>query len=342
MYNIVKKILFKYDPEKVHYKVMNWLTKAYNLGVGKKYLESNYCIKHPSLEREVFGLKFKNPVGLAAGFDKDAKYVDELACLGFGFIEIGTVTPRPQDGNEKPRLFRFPEDAAIINRMGFNNEGVEAAVRRLKNRKTNIIIGGNIGKNKMTPNEDAVKDYETCFIKLFNVVDYFVVNVSSPNTPNLRELQEKKPLHDLLLHLQNLNLSYPAPKPLLLKIAPDLTESQLDDVIEIVNSVKLSGIVATNTTIDREGLSADKQMIEKTGAGGVSGKPLKERSTEIIKYITQKTNGTLPIIAVGGIFTAEDAQEKIEAGAKLVQVYTGFIYQGPAIAKNICKSLIIK
>ncbi len=342
MYNIVKKILFKYDPEKVHYKVMNWLTKTYNLGVGKKYLESNYCIKHPSLEREVFGLKFKNPVGLAAGFDKDAKYVDELACLGFGFIEIGTVTPRPQDGNEKPRLFRFPEDAAIINRMGFNNEGVEAAVRRLKNRKTNIIIGGNIGKNKMTPNEDAVKDYETCFIKLFNVVDYIVVNVSSPNTPNLRELQEKKPLHDLLLHLQNLNLSYPTPKPLLLKIAPDLTESQLDDVIEIVNSVKLSGIVATNTTIDREGLSADKQMIEKTGAGGVSGKPLKERSTEIIKYITQKTNGTLPIIAVGGIFTAEDAQEKIEAGAKLVQVYTGFIYQGPAIAKNICKSLIIK
>jgi dihydroorotate dehydrogenase len=342
MYNIVKKILFKYDPEKVHYKVMNWLTKAYNLGVGKKYLESNYCIKHPSLEREVFGLKFKNPVGLAAGFDKDAKYVDELACLGFGFIEIGTVTPRPQDGNEKPRLFRFPEDAAIINRMGFNNEGVEAAERRLKNRKTNIIIGGNIGKNKTTPNEDAVKDYETCFIKLFNVVDYFVVNVSSPNTPNLRELQEKKPLHDLLLHLQNLNLSYPTPKPLLLKIAPDLTESQLDDVIEIVNSVKLSGIVATNTTIDREGLSADKQMIEKTGAGGVSGKPLKERSTEIIKYITQKTNGTLPIIAVGGIFTAEDAQEKIEAGAKLVQVYTGFIYQGPAIAKNICKSMIIK
>jgi dihydroorotate dehydrogenase len=226
--------------------------------------------------------------------------------------------------------------------MGFNNEGVEAAARRLKNRKTNIIIGGNIGKNKTTPNEDAVKDYETCFIKLFDVVDYFVVNVSSPNTPNLRELQEKKPLHDLLLHLQNLNLSYPTPKPLLLKIAPDLTDSQLDDVIEIVNSVKLSGIVATNTTIDRDGLSADKQMIEKTGAGGVSGKPLKERSTEIIKYITQKTNGTLPIIAVGGIFTAEDAQEKIEAGAKLVQVYTGFIYQGPAIAKNICKSMIIK
>jgi dihydroorotate dehydrogenase len=342
MYNIVKKILFKYDPEKVHYKVMTWLTKAYNLGLGKKYLESNYCIKHPSLHREVFGLKFKNPVGLAAGFDKDAKFVDELACLGFGFIEIGTVTPRPQEGNDKPRLFRFPNDNAIINRMGFNNEGVDAAVIRLKQRKTDIIIGGNIGKNKSTPNEDAVKDYEICFKKLFDVVDYFVVNVSSPNTPNLRELQEKKPLHDLLLHLQNLNLSYPSPKPLLLKIAPDLTDTQLDDVIDIVKSVKLSGIVATNTTIERDGLSGDKQMVEQTGPGGVSGRPLKQRSTEIIKYITQKTEGKLPIIAVGGIFTAEDAQEKIEAGAKLVQVYTGFIYQGPAIAKNICKSFLKK
>lgn len=340
MYNIVKKILFKYDPEKVHYKVMSWLTKTYNLGLGKRYLESNYSVKHPSLEREVFGLKFKNPVGLAAGFDKDAKFVDELACLGFGFIEIGTVTPRPQDGNDKPRLFRFPEDAAIINRMGFNNEGVEAAAIRLKNRKTDIIIGGNIGKNKVTPNEDAVKDYELCFRHLFDVVDYFVVNVSSPNTPNLRELQEKKPLHDLLLHLQNINLSYPNPKPLLLKIAPDLTDSQLDDVIDIVKSVKLSGIVATNTTIDRDGLNTDKQMIEKTGAGGVSGKPLKQRSTEVVKYISEKTEGKLPIIAVGGIFTAEDAMEKLTAGASLVQVYTGFIYQGPAIAKNICKTLI--
>lgn len=340
MYNIVKKILFKYDPEKVHYKVMSWLTKAYNLGLGKRYLESNYSFKHPSLEREVFGLKFKNPVGLAAGFDKDAKFVDELACLGFGFIEIGTVTPRAQDGNEKPRLFRFPQDDAIINRMGFNNEGAEAAALRLKNRKTDIVIGGNIGKNKSTPNEDAVKDYERCFRLLFDVVDYFVVNVSSPNTPNLRELQEKKPLHDLLLHLQNINLSYPHPKPLLLKIAPDLTDTQLDDVIDIVKSVRLSGIVATNTTIDRDGLSTDKQMIEKTGSGGVSGKPLKQRSTEVVKYISTKTEGKLPIIAVGGIFTADDAKEKLNAGARLVQVYTGFIYQGPAIAKNICKSLI--
>lgn len=339
MYNIVKKILFSYDPEKVHYKVMSWLTKAYNLGLGKRYLESNYCLTHPSLEREVFGLKFKNPVGLAAGFDKDAKFVDELACLGFGFIEIGTLTPKAQDGNEKPRLFRFTEDSAIINRMGFNNEGVETAALRLKNRKTDIIIGGNIGKNKLTPNEDAVKDYEYCFRQLFDVVDYFVVNVSSPNTPNLRELQEKKPLHDLLLHLQNINLSYPNPKPLLLKIAPDLTDSQLDDVIEIVHSVKLSGIVATNTTIERDGLS-NKELIAKTGAGGVSGKPLKERSTEVVKYISSRTHGKLPIIAVGGIFTPEDALEKLNAGASLVQVYTGFIYQGPAIAKKICKSLI--
>lgn len=340
MYNIVKKILFKYDPENVHYKVMNWLTKAYNLGVGKRYLESNYCIKHPSLERTVFGLKFKNPVGLAAGFDKDARFVDELACLGFGFIEIGTVTPRPQDGNEKPRLFRFPNDEAIINRMGFNNQGVETAALRLKNRKTDIIIGGNIGKNKTTSNEDAVKDYEYCFKILHTVVDYFVVNISSPNTPNLRELQEKEPLRDLLLQLQNLNLSYPNPKPILLKIAPDLSNTQLDDVIEVVTETQLAGIVATNTTIDREGLKANKNLIEKTGSGGVSGKPLKQRSTEIIQYISTKTNGKLPIIAVGGIFTAEDAQEKINAGASLVQVYTGFIYEGPAIAKKICKSFI--
>ena len=340
MYNLVKKILFRYDPETVHYKVMRWLTKAYNLGFGKRYLESNFCLTHPSLERNVFGLHFKNPVGLAAGFDKDAMLIDELACLGFGFIEIGTLTPKAQDGNDKPRLFRFPGDAAIINRMGFNNLGVDAAVMRLKNRKTTIIIGGNIGKNKLTPNDEAINDYEYCFKKLFDVVDYFVVNVSSPNTPNLRELQEKKPLHDLLLQLQNLNLSYPNPKPILLKIAPDLNEAQLDDVIDIVTQTRLSGIVATNTTIDRDGLTADKKVVENTGAGGVSGKPLKQRSTEIIRYISEKTNGTLPIIAVGGIFTGEDAKEKLDAGACLVQVYTGFIYEGPGIAKKICNALL--
>lgn len=340
MYNLVKKILFHYDPERVHYRVMSWLTKAYNLGLGKRYLESNFTLHHPSLEREVFGLNFKNPVGLAAGFDKDAMYIDELACLGFGFIEIGTLTPKPQEGNEKPRLFRFPDDAAIINRMGFNNLGVDAAVERLKKRKTDIIIGGNIGKNKNTPNEEAIKDYEYCFKRLFDVVDYFVVNVSSPNTPNLRELQEKKPLSELLMQLQNLNLSYPHPKPLLLKIAPDLSDSQLDDVIEIALNTRLSGIVATNTTLDREGLKADKNVVAATGAGGVSGKPLKQRSTEIVRYIASRTGGKLPIIAVGGIFNGDDAREKIEAGASLVQVYTGFIYEGPGIAKKICKSFI--
>jgi dihydroorotate dehydrogenase len=340
LYNLVKKILFQYDAETVHYKVMRWLSKTYNLGFGRRYLESNFCLNHPSLERNVFGLHFKNPVGLAAGFDKDAMYIDELACLGFGFIEIGTLTPKPQDGNDKPRLFRFPEDAAIINRMGFNNQGVDAAALRLKKRTSNIIIGGNIGKNKTTPNEEAIADYAYAFKVLFDVVDYFVVNVSSPNTPNLRELQEKEPLRDLLLHLQNLNLSYPNPKPLLLKIAPDLTNSQLDDVIDIVTEIKLNGIVATNTTIDRDGLKADKLVVQNTGAGGVSGKPLKARSTEIVRYISNKTNGKLPIIAVGGIFTGEDAIEKIEAGASLVQVYTGFIYEGPAIVKKICHTLM--
>jgi dihydroorotate dehydrogenase len=342
MYNLVKKILFKYEPEIVHYKVMKWLTKAYNVGLGKRYLESNYCFKHESLGINLFGLHFKNPVGLAAGFDKDAMFIDELSCLGFGFIEIGTLTPKPQDGNEKPRLFRFPADEALINRMGFNNQGVDAAVERLKKRKTDIIIGGNIGKNKTTSNEDAVHDYEYCFKKLFPVVDYFVVNVSSPNTPNLRALQEKKPLFELLLQLQNLNLSYAKPKPILLKIAPDLTDTQLDDVIDIVLETKLAGIVATNTTIQREGLTTQKNKIEHTGSGGLSGKPLKQRSTEIIQYINDKTNGKIPMIAVGGIFTAEDAQEKISAGASLVQVYTGFIYEGPAIAKKICKSFLKK
>lgn len=340
MYNLVKKLLFQYDPEQAHYKVMNWLHKAYNLGFGKRYLESNFCLKHPDLERNVFGLTFKNPVGLAAGFDKDAMFIDELSCLGFGFIEIGTLTPKPQEGNDKPRLFRFPEDSAIINRMGFNNQGVDAAVTRLKNRKTDVIIGGNIGKNKSTPNEEAIKDYEYCFKKLFDVVDYFVVNVSSPNTPNLRELQEKKPLHDLLMQLQNVNMGYPKPKPILLKIAPDLSDTQLDDVIDIVRDTRLSGIVATNTTIDRGSMTADKEKIEHTGSGGLSGKPLKQRSTEIIRYISQKTQGQIPIIAVGGIFNGEDAQEKIEAGASLVQVYTGFIYEGPGIVKKICKSLL--
>jgi len=340
MYNLVKKILFRQDPEDVHYKVMKWLKTAYNSGLGKTFLRTNYCLQDASLEREVFGLKFKNPIGLAAGFDKDAKYVDELSCLGFGFIEIGTVTPKPQDGNERPRLFRLPGDAAIINRMGFNNGGVSAAVERLKERTSDIMIGGNIGKNKTTPNDEALNDYDICFKELHPVVDYFVVNVSSPNTPNLRELQEKEPLKKLLMHLQNLNLSFPTPKPILLKIAPDLSNEQLDDVLDILKETKLAGIVATNTTINRNLIKANAEEIEEIGPGGLSGKPLKKRSTEVVKYIAAKTNGELPIIAVGGIFTAADAQEKLDAGASLVQVYTGFIYEGPSLAKNICKALI--
>ena len=339
MYSLVKKFLFRYDPEDVHYKVLRWLTKAYNTGLGKKYLTSNYSYNHPSLEKTVFGIHFKNPVGLAAGFDKDAKYIEQLSCLGFGFIEIGTLTPKPQDGNEKPRLFRLPADGAIVNRMGFNNEGVDAAVERLKHRDSKVIIGGNIGKNKNTPNEEAVNDYIYCFQKLFNYVDYFVVNVSSPNTPGLRDLQEKEPLHHLLLMLQNINLQYPNAKPILIKIAPDLTNEQVDDVIDIVQQVKLAGIVATNTTISREGLLSDSTEVHDMGIGGLSGKPVRKRSTEIIRYISQKTNGAIPIIAGGGIFNAHDAQEKIDAGASLVQVYTGFIYSGPGIAKNICKSM---
>jgi dihydroorotate dehydrogenase len=340
MYSLVRKLLFRLDPEDVHYKVLKWLNTAYNTGLGKQYLIRNYCYNHTSVCKEVFGLKFKNPVGLAAGFDKDAKFIEELSCLGFGHIEIGTLTPKGQDGNEKPRLFRLPNDGAIINRMGFNNEGVDVAVERLKLiEKGNIIIGGNIGKNKNTPNDKAVDDYIYCFNALFNYVDYFVVNVSSPNTPNLRELQEKEPLHHLLLTLQNLNLMRAHPKPILLKIAPDLTWQQIDDVIDIIQDVKLAGIVATNTTISRDGLLSNKLQVEDMGIGGLSGKPLRKRATEVIRYIANKTNNTLPIIAVGGIFNGKDAQEKLAAGASLVQVYTGFIYTGPGIVKNILKTI---
>lgn len=341
IYNIAKKVLFRYDPEDVHYKVMNWLGKAYKAGLGERFLRSNYSLEHPSLEREVFGLKFKNPVGLAAGFDKDALFVDELSCLGFGFIEIGTVTPKPQDGNEKPRLFRLAEDAAIINRMGFNNQGATAAARRLQRRTTDVIIGGNIGKNKDTPNERAIEDYDQAFKVLHPEVDYFVVNVSSPNTPNLRALQEKEPLSRLLMHLQNVNLSFPNPRPILLKIAPDMNFHQLNDVLEIIDQTQLAGIVATNTTIEREVKHASKEVLETIGNGGLSGLPLREKSTEFVKHIAKETNGKLPIMAVGGIFSGDDAKEKLDAGASLVQIYTGFIYEGPQLAKNICKSLIL-
>jgi len=318
----------------------------------RKLLIAKFTTHNSQLATEFFNLQFRNKIGLGAGFDKNAKYLRELEALGFGFVEIGTVTPLPQAGNDKPRLFRLPKDKALINRMGFNNDGVKVVAERLKKRKSEVgsrkadlrlptsdlIIGGNIGKNKTTPNDDAWKDYEICFRELFDWVDYFVVNVSSPNTPGLRELQEKESLRKILSHLQTINKSSLLPKPLLLKIAPDLTQEQLDDVIDLALEIKLDGIVATNTTIGRNGLITRGSRLTTIGSGGLSGLPLKQKSTEIVKYICQKTNGKIPIIASGGIFTANDAKEKFEAGASLVQVWTGFIYEGPAIVKTICKS----
>lgn len=342
MYNIIRKLLFRIEPEAVHYMVMNWLKRAYSALPIRAILKSIFCVRNSKLERKLWGITFPNPVGLAAGFDKDGKYTDSLACLGFGFVEMGTVTPRPQPGNPKPRLFRLPKDKALINRMGFNNDGSRAASERLKRRKEKLIIGGNIGKNKDTANEDAMLDYEMCFKDLFDTVDYFVVNVSSPNTPGLRALQDKEPLMKILDRLMVLNneLSRHSAKPLLLKIAPDLTNEQLDDIVDIVKQTGIHGLVATNTTINRSGLETTQSEVEALGAGGLSGVPLRQRATEVISYIHQKSKGQIPVIAVGGIFTAEDAMEKLNAGAVLVQVYTGFIYEGPAIAKNICKGIL--
>ncbi len=338
MYRIVRQILFLVDAEKVHQWVMKWLSLAYTILPFRILMRKCFVVKNPSLRRTLWGITFDNPVELAAGFDKDAKYTDQLASLGFGFIEIGTVTPRPQPGNPTPRLFRLPKDKALINRMGFNNEGATAAAGRLRDRLERVIIGGNIGKNKDTPNEQASDDYEKGFRQLYDVVDYFVVNVSSPNTPGLRELQDKEPLTELLNRLQAINRQY-RNKPILLKIAPDLTDDQLNDIIDIVRATGLAGIVATNTTISREGLHTEAAVVNEIGAGGLSGMPLSQRATEVVKYIHTHSHGSIPIIASGGIFTAADAKEKLDAGASLVQVYTGFIYQGPAIVKHICKGL---
>lgn len=327
---LIRPILFCFDPEQVHhftFSLIRFLNKIPGFG---KLFKSIYEVKNPKLEREVFGLKFKNPVGLAAGFDKDAKLYQELSNFGFGFIEIGTLTPKPQEGNPKKRLFRLKEDSAIINRMGFNNGGVLEAVERLK-KNNGVLIGGNIGKNKNTPNEEATSDYKICFEALFPHVDYFVVNVSSPNTPNLRALQDKEPLTHLLQTLQNLNLQKPKQKPILLKIAPDLTNEQLLDIIDIINETKIAGVIATNTTLSREGLQSEN----KSEMGGLSGKPLTNRSTEVIRFLSEKSNKSFPIIGVGGIHSADDAIEKLNAGASLVQLYTGFIYEGPNLIKEI-------
>jgi dihydroorotate dehydrogenase len=339
MYRFVRPILFLCDPEKIHHFTFTLLKIFGSIPIAKKVLSRLYVFDDPKLEREFFGIKFKNPIGLAAGFDKDAKLIDELACLGFGFVEIGTLTPKPQPGNDKPRLFRLPEDHALINRMGFNNEGVLAAVEKLKKRKSKIIVGGNIGRNKSTSNEKAIEDYNYCFDALYPYVDYFVVNVSSPNTPGLRELQEKEALKKLMQHIKNLSDLKEKPKPVLLKVAPDLTTFQLDDIIETLLSTKADGVIATNTTIFREALITSPESISKIGNGGLSGEPLMSRSTEVISYLRLKLGKDYPIIGVGGIMRPEDALSKLKAGADLVQVYTGFIYDGPAFAKRICKAI---
>ena len=348
---ILLPILFRFNAESVHYFAMSVLQLAHRIPGLPRLLRRIYTYRHPSLERTVFGLHFPNPVGLAAGFDKNGEWVAELSSLGFGFIEIGTVTPRPQPGNDKPRLFRLKADNGLINRLGFNNKGSGPAAGRLRHYKSafgqaasgtsaRTLIGGNIGKNKVTSNETAIDDYLQCFRDLFNDVDYFVVNVSSPNTPGLRDLQEKGPLTAILGRLQGENVLKNKPKPILLKIAPDLTDSQLDDIIEIVQETGIAGVIATNTTISREGLATPEATVAEMGAGGVSGRPVRARSTEVIRYLHTRSNGSFPIIGVGGIQTAADAREKLDAGASLVQVYTGFIYEGPALASQICRGLV--
>lgn len=338
MYKLfIRPFLFSLDPEKAHHFTFSYLKFIHKIPFVPALIRAIYKVEHPSLHRNVFGLHFKNPIGLAAGLDKDAKLYNELSNLGFGFIEIGTITPKAQSGNPKKRLFRLISDQGIINRMGFNNEGVEAAIARLKKNK-NVLIGGNIGKNKVTSNDDAVNDYLYCFEHLFDYVHYFVVNVSSPNTPNLRTLQEKEPLKQLLSTLQQENSKKLTPKPILLKIAPDLTDEQLLDIIEIVKETGIAGVIATNTTVARNGLTSENQ----NETGGLSGKPLTKRSTEVIRFLAEKSNHAFPIIGVGGIFTEEDAIEKLEAGASLIQLYTGFIYEGAGIVKRINKRLIEK
>ena len=332
---LIRPILFWFDPEEVHYFTFSLIRFLSKIPGFPSLFKSLYLVNDKRLETEVFGLKFKNPVGLAAGFDKDAKLYKELSNFGFGFIEIGTITPVGQEGNPKKRLFRLKEDSAIINRMGFNNGGVKEAVERLK-KNSNVLIGGNIGKNKVTPNEKATQDYEICFEALFDYVDYFVVNVSSPNTLNLRELQEKEPLKNLLQTLQNNKLQTTNAKPILLKIAPDLTDSQLLDIIEIVNETKIAGVIATNTTLSRDGLQSDN----KSETGGLSGKPLTNRATEVIRFLSEKSNKSFPIIGVGGIHSAQDALDKLEAGASLIQLYTGFIYEGPSLVNEINKAIL--
>jgi len=339
--SIVRPLLFLIDPERIHHFTFRLLKFGGRIPGWNAINQLLFTKKDSRLERRLLGLHFKNPVGLAAGFDKDAKLIDELASFGFGFIEIGTLTPKAQPGNDKPRLFRLPQDQALINRMGFNNGGVAEAVERLKKRNSDVIVGGNIGKNKVTPNDNAFEDYNYCFEALYPYVDYFVVNVSSPNTPGLRELQEKEPLKKLMSQVKALSEAKKKPKPVVLKIAPDLTLSQLDDIVEILKETNTDGVIATNTTISREGLITSKEEIDQIGAGGLSGKPMALKSTEVIRYLRAKLGVAYPIIGVGGILSSEDALEKLKAGADLVQIYTGFIYEGPGFVKKINEAILL-
>ncbi len=344
MYSIFKPLLFALSPEKAHRVTFRLLDLAAALPPTRWLLRSMFCLPDKRLEKQLLGLNFPNQVGLAAGFDKDGKHLLGLSCLGFGFVEVGTVTPLAQEGNPQPRLFRLPQDKALINRMGFNNEGLDALAEQLRRWRDRHpsggpIIGGNIGKNKATPNEEAASDYLTCFEKLFPWVDYFVVNVSSPNTPGLRELQEKEPLTRLLNLLQEKNRAQKFPKPILLKIAPDLSDSQLDDIADIVRSTGLAGIIATNTSISRTGLKTPAAQITSIGLGGLSGVPVSERATEVIRYLRERLGKEVVIIGVGGIDSAQSAQEKLDAGADLVQVYTGLIYEGPGLVRKILRKL---
>tara|TARA_B100001057_G_scaffold334819_1_gene335442 strand:+ start:6830 stop:7888 length:1059 start_codon:yes stop_codon:yes gene_type:complete len=340
VWRLIRSILFLFPPEFSHKYTFKFIKFFFKLPLTKSIEKSRYIIKNNSLERNLFGLKFANPVGLAAGFDKNADLINEIDAFGFSFIEIGTVTPEPQFGNEKPRVFRLKKDEALINRLGFNNEGLEKIIKRLKNKKTNTIIGGNIGKNKNTPIEDSVQDYKKSFNQLFNYVDYFVLNVSSPNTPKLRELQKKEKLEVLISSIQSINNTKLLPKPILIKISPDLNYNELDSIIELVKKYKINGIVATNSTNKRENLKTKENLVRKIGAGGLTGRPIKNKSTDVIKYIHQKSSGTIPIIGVGGINSVEDAIEKIDAGASLIQLYTGFIYQGPLLVKKINQEIL--
>ena len=336
----IKPLMFRMQPEKAHYFAMGCLSFLSAVPGISSLIRMLFTLKHPKLERKLFGLKFNNPVGLAAGFDKDARWFNQLANLGFGFIEVGTLTPRPQSGNTKPRLFRIVEDQGLINRMGFNNLGAEDAIKRLKKRKTNIIIGGNIGKNTETDNNNALDDYIFNFKTLHDYVDYFVVNISCPNVKDLSGLQNTEFLVKLFEELHNINASKLKPKPILLKISPDLNKSELDEVVDLAIKTKIDGIIATNTTTARNDLKTSAEKINGIGLGGLSGKPVQKRSTEVIKYLKEKSNNAFPVIGVGGIHSPEDAIEKLNAGADLIQIYTGFIYEGPGLIKKINKKIL--